>query len=187
MLESIAGPPGRRIDAGWCRVFHQSTENLMIGRLTEPTRQRIAAARAPRVGIVERLVERDVAEVEEEQDQHRGQARVPDPEGAPHRLAPEAAGDQRDRGERRADRRRSARRDLGQRMAPDQPDDARPRHHRVDHQRHPRRRHVDEHDPIGLALLVVRRRDQQGEVQADQRRAAAASPMAHGRTASAIR
>ena len=50
MLAWMAGPPARRMLAGWCSVFHQSTENLMIGRLTEPTRHRIAAARAPRPG-----------------------------------------------------------------------------------------------------------------------------------------
>ena len=36
--------------AGWWSVFHQSTENLMIGRLTTPTSARIEAARAPRAG-----------------------------------------------------------------------------------------------------------------------------------------
>src|SRR5262249_44601938 len=45
---SIVGPPMRNTEAGWCSVFHQSTENLMIGRLTAPTRDRIAAARASR-------------------------------------------------------------------------------------------------------------------------------------------
>ena len=28
--------------AGWCKVFHQSTENLIIGRLIEPIRMNIA-------------------------------------------------------------------------------------------------------------------------------------------------
>ena len=32
--------------AGWCRLSHQSTENLTIGRLTVPTRHTIAAMRA---------------------------------------------------------------------------------------------------------------------------------------------
>ena len=40
----------RRIEAGWCSVDHQFTENLMIGRLTAPTRVRIATARAARFG-----------------------------------------------------------------------------------------------------------------------------------------
>ena len=28
---SMVGPPMRSTEAGWCSVFHQSTENLMIG------------------------------------------------------------------------------------------------------------------------------------------------------------
>ena len=40
----------RNTEAGWCSVFHQSTENLMIGRLIAPTSVRIAAARAAREG-----------------------------------------------------------------------------------------------------------------------------------------
>src|SRR5262245_49219707 len=47
---SMVEPPMRKTEAGWCSVFHQSTENLMIGRLTAPTSERIAAARAPRPG-----------------------------------------------------------------------------------------------------------------------------------------
>src|SRR5690348_12666231 len=47
---SMAEPPMRRIDAGWCKVFHQSTENLMIGRLSAPTSVKTAAAREPRFG-----------------------------------------------------------------------------------------------------------------------------------------
>ena len=65
------------------------------------------------------------------------------------------------------------------------PTTLRDRHHRVDHERHPRRRHVHEHDPVGLALLVVGRRHDQREIQAEQLSTTAA-PAAHGRTASAI-
>jgi hypothetical protein len=46
----MLGPPSRITEAGWCSVFHQSTENLMIGRLMAPTSVRIAAARAAREG-----------------------------------------------------------------------------------------------------------------------------------------
>ena len=46
----MVGPPRRNTEAGWCSVFHQSTENLMIGRLIAPTSVRIAAARAAREG-----------------------------------------------------------------------------------------------------------------------------------------
>src|SRR4029079_8081638 len=33
---SMAEPPSRSTEAPWCSVFHQSTENLMIGILTAP-------------------------------------------------------------------------------------------------------------------------------------------------------
>src|SRR5690606_40621402 len=50
MLASIVGPSIRNTEAGWCSVFHQSTENLMIGMLTKPTSVTTAAARAERDG-----------------------------------------------------------------------------------------------------------------------------------------
>src|SRR3954463_8334772 len=43
-------PPIRITEAGWCSVFHQSTENLMMGRLMAPTSVSTAAARAAREG-----------------------------------------------------------------------------------------------------------------------------------------
>src|SRR3954467_13423718 len=43
-------PPIRITEAGWCSVFHQSTENLMIGRLSAPTSVRMAEGRAAPVG-----------------------------------------------------------------------------------------------------------------------------------------
>ncbi len=33
----MVGPSMRNTEAGWCSVFHQSTENLMIGILMKPT------------------------------------------------------------------------------------------------------------------------------------------------------
>ena len=39
---SMLGLDNLLIVAGWCKVFHQSTENLTIGRFTEPTRINIA-------------------------------------------------------------------------------------------------------------------------------------------------
>jgi hypothetical protein len=38
----------RNTEAGWCKVFHQSTEYLMIGMSMAPTSVMIAAMRAPR-------------------------------------------------------------------------------------------------------------------------------------------
>ena len=50
MVGWIVDPPRRSTEAGWCSVFHQSTENLMMGILIAPTSVRTAAARAARVG-----------------------------------------------------------------------------------------------------------------------------------------
>ena len=44
---SIEIPPDRIILAGWCSVFHQSTENFTIGKFTHPMSARMAAGRAP--------------------------------------------------------------------------------------------------------------------------------------------
>ncbi len=38
----IAGAPMRPVAAGWRKVFHHMTENLMTGKITAPTRIRIA-------------------------------------------------------------------------------------------------------------------------------------------------
>ena len=46
----IAGPPSFTTEAGWCSVFHQSTDHLMIGMLMAPTSVRIATARPARDG-----------------------------------------------------------------------------------------------------------------------------------------
>ena len=46
----------RITEAGWCSVFHQSTENLMIGKLMAPTSVSTAAARAARAAAILTLV-----------------------------------------------------------------------------------------------------------------------------------
>ena len=46
-LESIDGEENLLILAGWCRVFHQSTENFIIGRLIELTIIKIAVIFSP--------------------------------------------------------------------------------------------------------------------------------------------
>ena len=45
---SIEGADNLLILAGWCKVFHQSTENLIIGKLTEPTIINTAVIFSPR-------------------------------------------------------------------------------------------------------------------------------------------
>src|SRR6202043_3366534 len=88
----MLGPPTRNRDSGWCSVFHQSTENLMIGKLMAPTRVSTAARRARR--ILDRAPERDQAEVHQKQHQDGSEPCVPHPIGAPHRPAPQRAGDE---------------------------------------------------------------------------------------------
>ena len=182
MEGSIEGPPRRRMLAGWWSVFHQSTENLMMGTLTKPASARMAAARAPRVGSSKARRQRHVAEIEEEQDQHRGEAGIPHPPGAPHRLAPQRPASQRQEGEAGPDRRGRARRHVGQRMTPDQRGGAGGGDEAVDEQRHPGGRHVDVHDAHGLALLVVGRRVEEREVEAEreQDRCRRGEPGQHG-------
>ena len=125
--------------------------------------QERAGARAA-AAVVERVHQRDIAEIKEKQHQHRGQPRVPHPPRAPHRPAPERACREADKRETRPDRRRRLTRDLGQRMPPDQRDRARNRDEQIDRQRHPGGRNMDEHDPDRLALLVIgRRHDQRPE------------------------
>ena len=44
---SIEGDDNLLILAGWLRVFHQSTENLIIGKFIEPIIMNIAAILSP--------------------------------------------------------------------------------------------------------------------------------------------
>lgn len=41
-IAGAAGAPMRSVAAGWCKVFHHMTENLMTGKIIAPTRIRIA-------------------------------------------------------------------------------------------------------------------------------------------------
>ena len=42
ILTSMLGAESFEIEAGWCKVFHQSTENLIIGILIKPIIARAA-------------------------------------------------------------------------------------------------------------------------------------------------
>ena len=46
---SIEGEENLLMLAGWCRVFHQSTENFMIGKLIDPTIINIAVIFSPKL------------------------------------------------------------------------------------------------------------------------------------------
>ena len=60
------------------------------------------------------------AEIDQEEHQHRGQARIPDPAGASQLLAPERTRDEAQECEGAADRSRGLERHLGEWMAPDE-------------------------------------------------------------------
>ena len=111
--------------------------------------------------ILDRGVQPDHAQIQEQQHQFRCQARIPGPPGAPHRLAPDRAGDQGHEGEGGADRRAAHRQGFRQLDPPDQRDEGIDRHHRVDRQAHPRRRYMDEQDAIAVALLIIGRHHEQ--------------------------
>ena len=129
--------------------------------------------------VLDRGAQRDQAEVEKEEDQHGGQPRVPHPEGAPHRLAPQRAGDEAEEREGGADGRGGLGRDVGERMAEHQQAEARDGDQRVAEHGKPRRRHVHEHDLGGVALLVVERR-REGHVRGRRRAARRPAPAIHG-------
>ena len=79
-------------------------------------RRHAPVAAAIRIGARER----HVAEIDEEQQQHRRQPPVPLPPRPPGRPPPDRAGHQADRREHRARQRDRARGDRGQRMPPDE-------------------------------------------------------------------
>ena len=122
--------------------------------------QRGGAVAAPR--IVVRGLQRDAADVQEQQQQFRRQPRIPHPPGAPGRLAPQRS--------RSTARRRSSARQWApartaniadSRVLSTSPSASPEGHREVHHHRHPRRGHVDEDDAVGVALLEVGRRDHQ--------------------------
>ena len=177
----IVGAPVSVMVSGWCSVFHQSTLNLMIGRFTTPTSARIAPDAIAALRIVECAHQRDVAEIKEEQHQHRGQPRVPHPPCAPHRLAPEAAGEQAERGEAGADRPNLDRGQVSQRMAPDQRQRGTKSQCKIAGGGEPGRRDVDIHDAAPRRPAASRRgrrtgprRGQPRSTQCRRRRATAA-------------
>ena len=119
-------------------------------------------------GVVDRVAQSDDAEVEEQQDQFGCHPRIPRPVGAPGRSTPQRAGPQRDEGHQRTGGGERLRHHRGKPRVEAERQRAPRRHHEVDEHRHPGRRHVDEDDPVGLALLEIGRRDAEADPDADR-------------------
>lgn len=119
--------------------------------------------------VLEGVVQGDIAQIQEEEDEDGGEPGVPDPPRAPHRLAPQGTGNQRDGGEDGAGGRGGAPGDLGQGVAPDQGHEAGDGDGGIGEGRHPGGGHVDEDDPVGLALLVVGGRHDEAPIEPDRR------------------
>ena len=103
----------------WCSVFHHCTREHDDRQVDGADQRQDGGGAVAVLRIIEGADQRDMAEIQEEQHQHRGKAGIPDPIGAPHRLAPERSGDQADEGEAGADRADFLGRQIGQRVAPD--------------------------------------------------------------------
>ena len=95
--------PGSRTVPPWCSVFHQSTEKCTIGMSTAMSSAATAQRRARTCRVGRHPPQRQVADLEQEQQRGRGQPGVPGPPDAPDRAAPQRAGDEGQRGEHRAD------------------------------------------------------------------------------------
>ena len=164
----IEGAPVSVMDAGWCSVFHQSTLNLIIGRLTTPTKARMAPGAKSSLGIVESPNQGHVAEIQEEQHEDGSKTGVPYPPCAPHRLPPQAAGDEAYRGEASANGPDLGGRQVGKRVPPDQRSERAQCQRKIAGRRQPCTRDVDIHDPDGVALLPVSRRKEETPCQPDR-------------------
>ena len=92
----------------------------------------------------------------------------PCPPCAPHRLAPEGPGYQRNQRADGAGDRGTAREEGGNGVPPDQIGEARNRHDGVGGERCPGRGHVDVHDPHRVALLIVGRCQKEAPDRADR-------------------
>ena len=164
---SMVGPPARKMLAGLMQRVPPIHREVDDRHVDEADNGEDGGGAAGAAWLLDRLPERDQPEIEQEQHEHGGEPRVPHPIGAPHRLAPQRAGDEGEETEGGADRGRGLGGDVGKRMAPDERADAGDGDQRIAEHGKPRRRHMHEHDLDGLALLVVWGRHEEGEVEAD--------------------
>ena len=115
--------------------------------------------RAGAIGFAKIVIGRaqsHVPEVQEQQNQLRGETRIPGPPCAPHRSAPDGSGRQTQEGKRGTDRRGRRRQRMGKFDPPDQAHRGGHSHDRVTHERQPSGRGVYVDDAKRITLLVIR-------------------------------
>ena len=127
----------------------------MIGTLTTPTTASTALARSARCVSSMAAPQPHIAQIEEQQDQLRSQARIPLPVRSPHGPAPERPGHERGDRERGADRCAAGGDGVRHLHPPDEADGRRDRHGRIHHEGHPRTGGVYVDDAETVALLVI--------------------------------
>ena len=177
---SMVGPPSAEDARRLMQRVPPIDREFDDGHVDEADQREDGGGAAGAARLLDRLPKRDQAEIEQEQHEHRGEPRVPHPIGAPHRLAPQRAGDEREEGEGGADRGRGLGGDVGERMAPDQRADAGDGDQRIAEHGKPGGGHMHEHDPDGLALLVIGRRHEESEIEPDAERRTRRAPRARG-------
>ena len=137
---------------------HRIMDDRQVDRADQPEQRRHPPLPAP---LALGRGQGDVAEIEEEQDQHRGQPAVPFPPGAPGRPAPDRAGRQAQRGKGRARRSHCPAGNGCKRMAPDQLADRCGGDRRPAGHAEPGGGNVDVEDADGFALQIIGRSDRQ--------------------------
>ena len=70
ILATIVGAPVSPMEAGWCNVFHQSTLNLIIGKLIDSDQSKSGTGAVTACWIVERPHERNMAKIKEKEDKY---------------------------------------------------------------------------------------------------------------------
>ena len=162
---------GRPVRAQYARRLMQRVppihRELDDGDIDGPDQREDRGSTSGTARLLDGLPQSDQTEIQEKQNQQRGQPRIPDPISAPHGFAPERSGDQDDKGKGGSDGRRGFRCNVGQRMAPDQRAERGDGDHHVATHPDPGGGYVDVHDADRLALLVVGRRDKKSLIQPD--------------------
>ena len=157
---------GLKTVAFWCSVRHHSTEKCTIGTSTNAMSAAIALRFALPIGSsLGMRAQREVAEVEEEEDGRRDEPGVPRPPDAPDRPAPQRAQHERERGEQHPELGGRAGEAVPDHRAGPGPEEQGGRERRDPERQvgEPRRGDVEVHEPLRFLLGRVRGRTPEAE------------------------